>query len=45
MFRWMVFLFLILLAIVTFTAFVLGVPIPGLEPYQPSSPFNPGGPG
>ncbi|HEY8678399.1 MAG TPA: hypothetical protein VIN39_07190 [Candidatus Dormibacteraeota bacterium] len=43
MFRWMVFFLLIVLGIVTFVAFVLGVPIPGLSQsgYQPSSPFSP----
>ena len=44
MLRWMLFFIAILLAIVTFTAFVLGIPIPGFEQYQPSSPFSPGGP-
>jgi hypothetical protein len=45
MLRWMLFFFVILIAIVTFVGFVLGVPIPGLTPYEPSSPFSPGGPG
>ena len=43
MFRWMVFFFLILGAILAFVAFVLGMPIPGLTQsgYQPNGPFNP----
>lgn len=43
MLRWMLFFFLILVAVVAFVAFVLGVPIPGLTEsgYQPNGPFNP----
>ena len=44
MLRWMLFYLLILGGIVTFVAFVLGIPIPFLSSqsgYQPSSPFNP----
>jgi hypothetical protein len=44
MLRWLVFFCLILVVILAFVSFVLGVPIPGLEPYTPSSPFSPGGP-
>ncbi len=41
MFRYLLFFFLILGGIVAFVAFVLGIPIPGFEQYQPSSPFAP----
>lgn len=43
MLRWMLFFFLIVVAIVGFVAFVLGVPIPGLSDsgYPPTGPFNP----
>ena len=41
MLRWLVLYLLIVVGIVAFVAFVLGVPIPGLTEYQPSSPFQP----
>jgi hypothetical protein len=43
LFRWIVFYLVIVLAIVAFVSFVLGVQIPGISPtpFQPSSPFQP----
>jgi hypothetical protein len=43
MLRWLLLYLLILMGIVSFVAFVMGVPIPGLSQsgYQPSSPFSP----
>jgi hypothetical protein len=41
MLRWLILYLFILVVIVGFVAFVLGVPIPGLTPYQPSTPFQP----
>jgi hypothetical protein len=41
MLRWLLFYLFIVFGIVIFAAFVLGVPVPGLEQYQPSTPFQP----
>jgi hypothetical protein len=44
MFRWMLFLVLILAGILAFVTWVMGVPIPGLSQFgiqQPTSPFGP----
>jgi hypothetical protein len=37
----MLFYLLIVVGIVVFSAFVLGVPVPGLTQYTPSTPFQP----
>lgn len=42
MFKWMVFFVAILAGILAFVTWVMGIPIPGLEGFQPpQSPFSP----
>ncbi|HYM97723.1 MAG TPA: hypothetical protein VET26_10495 [Candidatus Sulfotelmatobacter sp.] len=44
MLRWLLFFLLIVFGILVFVSFVMGVPVPFLNQFTPSTPFNPGNP-